>query len=336
MNKNILVTGSAGFIGMHLVIELANIGYNVFGIDNINDYYDLNLKYARLANCGIEKNNIKNNELIQSSKIKNYFFSKIDLSNTQAIETILKDKKIDIIIHLAAQAGVRYSIECPETYIQNNLNCFFNIINAAQKNRISKFIYASSSSVYGNLKSTPFDEKMNADMPVSLYAATKKCNELIAHSYSEIYNLQTVGLRFFTVYGPWGRPDMAYFSFTKAMFAGDEIKIYNKGELSRDFTYIDDIIEGICSLIKTDLVNKYSVFNIGNDKPEKLMNFVKMIEKEVGKSANLKMMEMQKGDVEKTWANIEYLKNVTGYKPKTNLEIGLHKFVRWYKEFYNK
>lgn len=336
MSKNILVTGAAGFIGMHLVIELINKGYNVFGIDTINDYYDINLKYARLLNCGISETNTCNNEFVQSKNFLNYYFSKVNLTNKKAVEEVFSNQKIDMVIHLAAQAGVRYSINNPDTYIENNLNGFFNIIDAARKSGIKKFIYASSSSVYGNSDVTPFDEEMNVDRPVSLYAATKKCNELIAHSYSEIYNIQTIGLRFFTVYGPWGRPDMAYFSFTKAIFSGEEIKIYNNGELSRDFTYIDDIVDGICELVNINLNKKYLIFNIGNDNPEKLMDFVNIIEAEVGKPANIKFVEMQKGDVEKTWANINSLSQTSGYRPKTNLQSGIHSFVKWYKEYYKK
>lgn len=336
MNKKILVTGSAGFIGMHLVLELVSKGFEVFGVDSINDYYDVSLKYSRLQNCGIEQKNISEVEFVRSRKFSNFHFLKFNLIQQEVVEKIFSNYNFDIVVHLAAQAGVRYSIENPRTYIDNNINSFFNIIDACRRHNIKKFIYASSSSVYGNSKDVPFNEKINVDKPVSLYAATKKANELIAHSYSEIYGLNTVGLRFFTVYGPWGRPDMAYFSFTKAILSGEKIKIFNKGELSRDFTYIDDIVDGIVKLININLDLKYSVFNIGNDRPEKLIDFVEIIEKATGTNAVKEYVEMQKGDVLRTWASIESINQVTGYKPKIRLNEGIINFVNWFRTYYNK
>lgn len=336
MNKKVLVTGSAGFIGMHLVMELVTKDYEVFGIDSINDYYDVSLKHSRLQNCGIELEDISEFDFVQSSKFSNFHFLKFNLIQQDMVEKVFSKYNFEIVVHLAAQAGVRYSIENPRTYIDNNITSYFNILDACRRYEVKKFIYASSSSVYGNSKDAPFDESMNVDKPVSLYAATKKANELIAHSFSEIYGITTVGLRFFTVYGPWGRPDMAYFSFTKAILEGQKIKIFNKGELSRDFTYIDDIVNGIVKLINVKLASKYSIFNIGNDSPEKLINFVEIIENATGKIAVKEYVEMQKGDVLRTWAKIDSLNQITGYKPKVQLNEGISNFVNWFRNYYKK
>jgi len=335
--KKILVTGSAGFIGMHLVINLINQGHCVFGLDSINSYYDINLKYDRLFNCGISKSSILDKKLIQSSIYENYFFIKLDLVNKDNLEDFFINNEFDIIIHLAAQAGVRYSIENPETYIQNNILGFYNILNCARKNKISHFIYASSSSVYGNSRDIPYNEKNHTNAPVSLYAASKKCNEILAHSYGEIYNLRTTGLRFFTVYGPWGRPDMAYYSFTEKILRDLPIDIFNQGKLLRDFTNIKDIIDGINLIIldKMEKDNLSKIYNIGAGKPTELMQFVEFLEKSIGKKSIKIFKEMQMGDVITTFADITELSKL-GYKPKVKLLTGLQEFHKWYFSYKNK
>jgi UDP-glucuronate 4-epimerase len=334
-NKNILVTGSAGFIGMHLVLRLIKEGYNVVGLDNINDYYETSLKYSRLEECGIDKQKIIDETVIKSNRFSNYKFIKVDLLRAERIQILFEEFNFDAVIHLAAQAGVRYSIENPQTYIDNNIVGFFNIIDSARKYKIKNFLYASSSSVYGNSLEVPFNEELSVDKPISLYAATKKSNELIAHVYSNIYNLNTTGLRFFTVYGPWGRPDMAYFSFTNDIINNKEINVYNNGELSRDFTYIDDIINGVVNVFQAKFESeiKYEVLNIGNNKPVSLMEFIDTLEMKIGKKATKNFLQMQKGDVLKTMADISAISKYN-YKANTEIHKGLDNFINWYKQYY--
>jgi UDP-glucuronate 4-epimerase len=346
----ILITGVAGFIGFHLANRLINEGHEITGLDNINDYYDINLKYARLNLLGIPRNEIKPNIKVASKVNPSFCFFKMDIQDKNSLEALFKLEKIDVVCNLAAQAGVRYSIENPGAYIGSNITGFINILEACRHYQIKHLVYASSSSVYGLNKTVPFSEKDNVDHPVSLYAATKKSNELMAHTYSYLYGLPTTGLRFFTVYGPWGRPDMALFIFTKAIFEGKTIQVYNNGDMERDFTYIDDIIEGIYLTItrqpKGDSgwngyqpdpsfsVAPYRLFNIGNNTPVKLMDFVNTIEKITGKTASIEYMPLQPGDVCKTWANIDRLKAETGYIPSTNIEAGINQFINWFKKHY--
>jgi UDP-glucuronate 4-epimerase len=332
--KRILVTGAAGFIGMHLVINLIELGHVVIGCDNLNDYYNINLKKDRLANCGISSNNFFENEARISSVYLNYKFYKIDIKDRDRLEFIFLNDKIEYVIHLAAQAGVRFSINNPQTYVENNLVGFFNIIDLSRIYNIKHFVYASSSSVYGNSVDVPFNEEMCVDKPESLYAATKKCNELIAHSYSKIYGLKTSGLRFFTVYGPWGRPDMAYYSFTKNIIEENIIKVFNNGNHQRDFTYIDDIISGMITVFtEENRFNLYEIYNIGNETPVSLINFINIIEDATQKKAKIIFEEMQSGDVIATFADVEKIKK-TGYKPLTNLKKGIKAFVNWYFEYH--
>ena len=317
----ILITGSAGFIGYHVTKKILNKNIKVIGIDNINNYYDINLK----------KNRIKD-----LKKNKKFFFYKVDLSNYKKIDNIVKNKKIKIIIHLAAQAGVRYSIKNPRIYFKSNLEGFFNILEISRHNNIKHLIYASTSSVYGDSKKFPLSEINRTDEPLSFYAATKKSNEVMAHSYSYIYKLPCTGVRFFTVYGPFGRPDMALFKFTKNILNNHPIELYNKGNHFRDFTYVDDIVDGIYSLIKKQSKKSipYEIFNIGNGTPKKLLDYLKHIEKNLNKISKTKKLPLQTGDIVKTHSNINKLKKYTGYKPKTNIKIGIQKFIEWYKDYY--
>tara|TARA_B100000579_G_scaffold437607_1_gene467699 strand:- start:2585 stop:3601 length:1017 start_codon:yes stop_codon:yes gene_type:complete len=337
---NVLVTGIAGFIGFHLSKTLMDYDVNVIGIDNLNNYYDIDLKYSRLKLLGINFDENKNKEKFcysdsYGNKIK-FYHTGIDELNS--IDEIFKDNEIDVVCNLAAQAGVRYSIENPAEYIKTNIVGYYNVIESSKKYKVKKFIYASSSSVYGNSDEVPYNELQQIDKPISLYAATKKSNELIAYSYSSLYSLNTIGLRFFTVYGPWGRPDMAYFKFVKNILEDKPIQIYNNGDLSRDFTYIDDIIRGLVKVIfkENDLENNYSVFNIGNNSPVNLLEFVEVIESILNKKAKKVFMPMQPGDVNITWANIDSFVNEFKYKPTTEILNGLNSFINWYKDFYNK
>ena len=317
----ILITGSAGFIGYHVTKKILNKNIKVIGIDNINNYYDINLK----------KNRIKD-----LKKNKKFFFYKLDLLNYKKLDNIVKNKKIKIIIHLAAQAGVRYSIKNPRIYFKSNLEGFFNILEISRHNNIKHLIYASTSSVYGDSKKFPLSEINRTDQPLSFYAATKKSNEVMAHSYSYIYKLPCTGVRFFTVYGPFGRPDMALFKFTKNILNNHPIELYNNGNHFRDFTYVDDIVDGIYSLIKKESKKSipYEIFNIGNGTPKKLLDYLKHIEKNLNKISKTKKLPLQTGDIVKTHSNINKLKKYTGYKPKTNIKIGISKFIEWYKEYY--
>ena len=332
----ILVTGCCGFIGYHLTKNLFLHDLEVSGIDSINDYYDPKLKKARLQS------------LEESSSKQNFLFKKLDISNSNELDSFFKENSFDVIIHLAAQAGVRYSIENPFSYIKNNLVGFSNLIEIAKKKSVKRFIYASTSSVYGANKKLPFSEEDRVDHPIQLYAATKRSNELVAHSYSSLFGLPTIGLRFFTVYGPWGRPDMALFKFTKNILKEKPIEIFNNGKHSRDFTYIDDIVSGIVPLINNQSVfnniipsenssdNKipFKIFNIGRGKPEKLEDFISVIEKELGIRAIKKYLPLQSGDVMDTYADISELNKLVGYNPSFNIEVGVKNFINWYRDFY--
>ena len=347
----ILVTGSAGFIGFHLTLRLLKDGHEVVGLDNINDYYDVNLKYGRLRETGIAKEKITYNKIILSEKFNNYTFVKLNLEDTENIKTLFEQQRFDRVCHLAAQAGVRYSLTNPFAYIQSNLVGFGNILEFSQQNNVEHLVYASSSSIYGLNETAPFSTKHNADHPVSLYAATKKSNELMAHAYSHLYNLPTTGLRFFTVYGPWGRPDMAYFIFANKISKNEAIDVYNFGKMERDFTYIDDIVEGIVRVIHkkasgdsnwsaktpnpSTAKSPFRVYNIGNNTPVKLMDFIEILEKEMGKTAEKKFKPIQAGDVVRTWADVDDLMEDFGYEPSTKFEVGIKKFYDWYKDFYN-
>lgn len=332
----VLVTGVAGFIGFHLTQKLLDKGIEVIGIDNLNDYYDVSLKEGRLS------------QLSQNEHKENFEFIKMDLVDNSQMEALFNNNDFEIVINLAAQAGVRYSIENPRAYIDSNVVGFLNILEGCRNKNIKHLIYASSSSVYGANKKMPFSEIDSVDHPVSLYAATKKSNELLAHAYSHLYKIPTTGLRFFTVYGPWGRPDMAYFKFAKSITEGKPISVFNNGDMYRDFTYIDDIVEGIVRLLdvipesmqdsnEIDPSNSYApyrVYNIGNNNPEKLMGFINILEKAIGKKAEIEFLPMQKGDVKATYADINKLNEAIGFTPSTPLEVGLDKFVNWYKNYY--
>lgn len=335
INKNILITGGAGFIGFHLSKTLLKDGVNVVAIDNMNDYYDVALKEGRL-------NILK--------EYDNFTFYKMDLKDKEAIDNLFKKYRFDYVINLAAQAGVRYSITNPYAYVDSNLIGFINILEACRNYPVKHLLYASSSSIYGGNKVAPFSTEHQVDHPVSLYAATKKSNELMAHTYSHLYGIPTTGLRFFTVYGPWGRPDMAYFSFTDNILSDKPIKVFNYGKMERDFTYIDDIVEGIYKLIPlAPKANKewdetkdklsesfapYKVYNIGNNQPVQLEKFISTLEDKLGKKAIKNYMDMQPGDVLRTYADVSDLEKTIDFKPSTSIEEGLENFVKWYKEFY--
>lgn len=331
----ILVTGAAGFIGFHLVRRLIEQGNEIIGIDNLNDYYPVSLKYARLRECGIDENKIIQGHVVESSKYAKYRFIRMDIEDKESIQNIFAIERFDIIVNLAAQAGVRYSIENPYTYVRSNIIGFLNLLEAARLNQVKHFVYASSSSVYGGNITVPFSENDRVDNPVSIYAATKKSDELMAHVYSKLYNLPTTGLRFFTVYGPWGRPDMAPMLFTHAILTGEPIKVFNNGNLSRDFTYIDDIIEGVIRVIDNIPIVSVpaEIYNIGCGHPVQLMDFIHTLENTLGKKAQMIMLPMQKGDVYTTYADTSKLEQAIGYKAKTELKQGIEIFVAWYKSF---
>jgi UDP-glucuronate 4-epimerase len=349
--ETILVTGTAGFIGYHMAIRLLKEGYNVVGLDNINDYYDVELKYGRLSISGIMREEIQWNKPTQSRKYNNYKFYRMRLEDRQQMENLFAENRFDYIVHLAAQAGVRYSLTNPHTYIDSNISGFLNILEGSRHHQPKHLLYASSSSVYGANAHIPFREKDNVDHPVSLYAATKKSNELMAHTYSHLFQIPTSGLRFFTVYGPWGRPDMALFLFTRAIMQGKPIEVFNKGEMMRDFTYIDDVIEGIFRLIKVPAsphahfdphnpdpstsLAPYRVYNIGNSGPVGLTEFIEAIETSLNQKAIKNLLPMQPGDVTRTWADTQKLNKTVDYKPNTPVQDGVEKFIRWYRDFYN-
>jgi UDP-glucuronate 4-epimerase len=336
--KKILITGAAGFIGYHLCEALIKKGHDVIGLDNINDYYDVNLKYARLDQLGIEKESASvfseiSESLIHGSHMQ---FIRLNLEDRNALPKLFKTYQFDMVCNLAAQAGVRYSIENPEAYIDSNINGFLNVLECCRHHNVKRLVYASSSSVYGNTDKIPFDENANVDQPISLYAATKKSNELMAHTYSHLYNIETIGLRFFTVYGPWGRPEMAMFLFTDAILNNKPINVFNNGNLSRDFTYIDDIVEGVVNTLIKDSKNDslYKLYNIGNGKPVQLLDFIEFLETELNISAIKKMLPMQAGDVHQTFANTTSLEQDYDYKPQITIDKGIQEFVLWYKGFY--
>ncbi|MCK5538358.1 MAG: NAD-dependent epimerase [Bacteroidales bacterium] len=336
----ILVTGTAGFIGFHLAKKLLERGDEVIGLDNINDYYDVNLKYARLNELGISKEDIDKNSLstinyTPSTKFQLHRFYKINLADQKAIEVLFTTEKFDAVVNLAAQAGVRYSMENPHAYIQSNIVGFMNILEACRNYDVKNLAYASSSSVYGLNQSQPFKTTDKTDTPISLYAATKKSNELMAHTYSHLYGIQTTGLRFFTVYGPWGRPDMAPMLFADAIINDRPIKVFNNGDMSRDFTYIDDIVDGIIKVIDNPSQN-YNIYNIGNNAPVSLMEFIETIEDKLDKKSEKNFMPMQDGDVKSTFADTSELINDFGYKPNTNLSDGISEFIEWYKKIHSE
>ena len=327
------MTGSAGFIGFHLTKALLGLGMDVVGVDNLNDYYDPQLKKNRLENI---------NDFVKEFDIsQSYHFSKLDVSDETAVKSLFQDHKFEVVINLAAQAGVRYSLEHPKAYIESNLVGFANILECCRHAKVAHLLFASSSSVYGLNSKQPFSSDDNTDYPISLYAATKKSNELLAHSYSHLFNIPCTGLRFFTVYGPYGRPDMAYYSFTKAISEGSSIDVFNMGIMQRDFTYIDDIVEGIVRLIDliplpqshvgTNSTAPFRVLNIGNNKPVSLRRFIGAIERSVGKKAIENLLPMQAGDVPITYADIDPLFKLCGFRPNTSIEEGIDKFVKWYK-----
>ncbi|SNR96115.1 UDP-glucuronate 4-epimerase [Belliella buryatensis] len=346
------ITGTAGFIGFHLTNVLIQRGDEVVGVDNINDYYDVNLKYSRLEAAGVSREVIKVGKPIESNSLKGYTFIQMDISDKQLMMDIFEREKFDVVINLAAQAGVRYSLENPDAYIQANIQGFMNILEACRAFPVKHLVYASSSSVYGANTKMPFATTDNVDHPVSLYAATKKSNELMAHTYSHLFQIPTTGLRFFTVYGPWGRPDMALFLFTDAMKKGEKIKVFNHGKMKRDFTYVDDIVEGIVRVSDRPAKQNptwsgndpdpgssyapFKVYNIGNNNPVELMDYIGALEKALGVEAVKEMLPMQKGDVPATFADVTDLSEDTGYKPSTSVEDGVAKFVAWYNDFYKK
>lgn len=338
----ILVTGAAGFIGFYVSKILVQKGHYVVGIDNINDYYDVGLKYARLRELGIAEKDASMFNFLCISSIHNdkFHFIRMNLEDRKALPELFESQRFDVVCNLAAQAGVRYSLENPESYIDSNIVGFLNILECCRNYEIRHLVYASSSSVYGLNKKIPFSTSDNVDHPISLYAASKKSNELMAHTYSHLFGIPSTGLRFFTVYGPWGRPDMAMFLFTKAITENKPIKVFNHGKMERDFTFIDDITEGVVRVIEKntdDRVTKgelYKVYNIGNNNSVKLFDFIKEIEYCLGKEAEKKMLPMQPGDVERTWANVDDLIKDYGYQPDTSVKEGVKRFIEWYKEFY--
>ena len=319
MNEKILVTGCAGFIGMHLSKKLLKEGFQVIGIDNLNNYYDINLKKNRLKVL---------------KQFKNFIFKKIDIVDYKNLNLLFLDFKPDKVVNLAAQAGVRYSLKNPNAYITSNIEGFMNILECCRHHSIKGLIYASSSSVYGANTKIPFDIKDNVNKPISIYAASKKANELMAHSYSHLFQLRTTGLRFFTVYGPWGRPDMAMYIFADKISNGQEIEVFNHGQMQRDFTYIDDIINGIVNSIKHNY--NCEIFNLGNSKTENLIDMIKLLEAEIGEKAKIKFKNIQPGDVKKTFADIEYSRKKINYHPKISIDKGIPAFIDWYISYKNK
>ena len=348
----ILVTGTAGFIGFHLANRLIERGDEVIGLDSINDYYDVNVKYGRLEFAGINKDDVHYNKIISSTKFKNYKFIQLKLEDKENLDNLFKTEKFDKVCNLAAQAGVRYSLTNPYAYINSNITGFINILEACRYFEIKHLAYASSSSVYGINEKQPFSTSDNVDHPISLYAASKKANELMAHTYSYLFGVPTTGLRFFTVYGPWGRPDMALFLFTKAILEGKPIDVFNQGDMKRDFTYVADIVEGIIRVIDNpplpnpnwSALNSdpstskapYKIYNIGNSNPVKLMDFIEAIENELGIKAEKNLLPMQPGDVPATWADVSDLVTNLDYKPDTSIKQGIKNFISWYREFYKK
>ncbi len=345
--KKVLITGAAGFIGFHLAKKLVAEGYQVIGIDNINDYYDVNLKLARLRELNINTSNLVDNQQNEGD----ITFLKLDLKDLDKLKDLFKKHQFEYVVNLAAQAGVRYSLINPHSYVDNNITGFLNLLECCRAYPVAHLVFASSSSVYGLSEEIPFHEDNSADHPLAMYAASKKANEMMAHSYAHLYNIPSTGLRFFTVYGPWGRPDMALYIFTKAMLEGKEFQIFNNGEMSRDFTYVDDIVESIKRLIplapkrnnpKFDIKHPkpskstaaYQIFNIGNNSPVALMDFVTALEKELDIEGKKVFKPMQPGDVTSTYANVESLFEYIDFKPETKLKDGIKAFVDFYKEYH--
>ena len=334
----ILVTGTAGFIGFHTCIKLVNQGHEVYGIDNINDYYDPKLKFDRLNELGFNEAESKLfKSEVQSTKFRNLRFSRIDLVDSNSIDDLFKKEQFEVVCNLAAQAGVRYSIENPKAYIDSNISGFLNILEGCRNHKVKHLVYASSSSVYGENKKVPFETTDNVDHPISLYAATKKSNELMAHTYGHLYGFKTTGLRFFTVYGPWGRPDMAYYLFADAISNDQPINVFNNGEMERDFTYIDDIVNGVTKIIEKNIDSRehYKIYNIGNNKTESLQDFITTIEQAIGKEAIKEMYPMQQGDVPRTYADVDELIKDYKYAPNTDIKSGIENFMNWFLN-YNK
>lgn len=347
----ILITGTAGFIGSHLAQRLLARGDEVVGLDSINAYYDPRVKYGRLERAGITENDIPFNTMLQSRTQPGYRFIRMQLEDSTAIQSLFKTERFDGVCNLAAQAGVRYSLENPRAYVDANIVGFLNILEACRHYEVSNLCYASSSSVYGLNESLPFSTHDNVDHPISLYAASKKSNELMAHTYSHLFGIRTTGLRFFTVYGPWGRPDMALFLFTRAALAGEPVQVFNNGNMLRDFTYIDDIVEGLVRVIDNPAKANskwnpaqpdpgsssaaFKIYNIGNNNPVKLMDFIDAIEIAIGKPIEKIMMPLQAGDVPATFANVDDLVEDMDYKPATPIQQGIENFVTWYRDFFN-
>lgn len=337
----ILVTGAAGFIGYHLCQALLQNKHEVLGLDNINDYYDIDLKFNRLKELGVKKEEAeKENMLCHSTIFKGQFsFIRLALENREELPKLFEQEQFDVVCNLAAQAGVRYSLEKPNVYIDSNVVGFLNLLECCRNYNIKHLVYASSSSVYGLNKEIPFKVEHNVDRPISLYAATKKSNELMAHTYSHLFNIPTTGLRFFTVYGPWGRPDMAMFLFTDAIAKNKPIKVFNNGAMERDFTYVSDIVEGVKRVLNEKVEERnsaelYKLYNIGKNQSVKLMDFISEIEKNLGKEAQKNMLPIQPGDVAKTWANVDSLMKDYNYSPQTTIQEGVKAFIDWYKSYY--
>ncbi len=348
----ILLTGSAGFIGFCVAGKLSAQGNEVIGIDNINDYYDTGLKYGRLAASGIRKEDVGRDVEARSTTIPGYRFIRMDLLDRDGLSSLFARERFDAVCHLAAQAGVRYSLQNPYAYVDSNITGFLNILEACRHNRVGHLVFASSSSVYGLNEKMPFSTADNVDHPISFYGATKKSNELMAHTYSYLFGIPVTGLRFFTVYGPWGRPDMAPILFTRAIMEGKEIEVFNNGEMQRDFTYIDDIAEGVVRVIARPPVGNpawsgiapdpgsskapYRIYNIGNSRPVKLLDFIRTLEQKLGRKALKKMLPMQPGDVPATYADVKELMEDIGYAPSTSLEEGIGRFIEWYLDYYGR
>lgn len=355
----ILVTGTAGFIGFHLANELSKRGDYIVGLDSINDYYDVNLKYARLSEAGFDSDEIRNSnicngsdslKIFNSKKYSNLYFIKADLSDLKVLQSIFEKFNFDCVVNLAAQAGVRYSLINPHSYISSNITGFMNVLECCRYGNIKNLVYASSSSVYGLNESMPFSTHEGTNHPISLYAASKKSNEMMAHTYSYLFNLPTTGLRFFTVYGEWGRPDMALFLFVKAALSGDKIDVFNYGKMKRDFTYVADIVKGIIKCIDNPAVPNsnwsglnpdpatskapFKIYNIGNNNPVELMEYIKAIEENIGSKINKNFLPIQPGDVPFTYADVNDLINDFDYKPSTPIKVGVDKFISWYRNFY--
>ncbi|WP_109829623.1 NAD-dependent epimerase [Reichenbachiella versicolor] len=342
MKKKVLVTGAAGFIGFHTIKSLVSEEvYEVIGLDNINDYYPMTLKFERLKALGIHPDFIRYSKESISETFKDFKFIRMDVTDEKALFSLFQKESFDYVIHLAAQAGVRYSIDNPNAYIQSNVVGFNNILEACREYPVDHLVYASSSSVYGLNTEQPFSVKHKVDKPASLYAATKKSNELMAHTYSHLFNIPTTGLRFFTVYGPWGRPDMAPMLFANAISKGEPIKVFNNGQMERDFTYVGDIVEGVCKVMTTvpsenENGNQYKIYNIGNSKPVQLMDFIETLGNELGMEVKKNFMPMQDGDVVSTYADTSELSREIGYQPKVTIQEGVKEFVTWFKEIYSK